>query len=125
MAESSRNLKISSPGQIGRVAIGLDVRDGESVIDTGLNVTSNEPALIYGTNAEVSTASETINGAVYPPGHAIIFTLVCVANVPQRTRNETPYIVQISYRTDGLDPAEDDLTYAKEIDVYPLGIPIQ
>lgn len=124
MAESARNLKISSPGQIGRLAVGLDVRAGESIIEASIAVTSNNASNLYGENATVNTDVETIDETDYAAGHAIIFTLICEANLPQRTRNETPYFVKISYRTDGLDPAEDDLTYSKECDVYPEGIPI-
>lgn len=124
MAESARNLKISSPGQVGRIAIGLDVRDGEAIDEASIVISSNEPALLYGANATINVDAETIKGQTYAAGHAIIFTMICVANVPQRTRNETPYVLQISYRTDGQDPAEDDLTYSKEVDVYPEGIPI-
>lgn len=124
MAESARNLKISSPGQIGRVAVGLDVRSGESIVEASIAITSNNASNLYGENAVVNDDAEVIDQTSYVAGHAIIFTLVCEENLPQRTRNETPYYLKISYRTDGQDPAEDDLTYSKEVDVYPEGIPI-
>lgn len=124
MAESARNLKISSPGQIGRLAVGLDVRSGESILEDSITITSNNASNLYGENAVVNDDAEVIDQTSYTAGHAIIFTLVCLENLPQRTRNETPYYLKISYRTDGQDPAEDDLTYSKEVDVYPEGIPI-
>lgn len=123
MAESKRNIKISSPGQIGRYVLGLDVPPGDSIL-AGATVTSNDPDNLYGQNVTVSDSTENIAGQDYVAGHALIFTIVALANMEQRGRNDDPYTLLVTYQTDGADPAEDDLTFSKEVDVYPAGIPI-
>lgn len=124
MAESKRNIKISSPGQIGRYVVGLDVPAGDAIVEASIAVTSNLPESLYGENATVNDSVETIDGESYAAGHAIICTIVAVEGMEQRSRNEEPYKLLISYRTDGTDPDHDDLTFSKEVDVYPEGIPI-
>lgn len=122
MAENKRNIKISSPGQIGRYIVGFDVPAGDSI--TSAQVTSTAPSDLTADNIEISNATENIDGDDYPAGHAVIFTIIAAANMEQRGRNDDPYFMLITYQTNGAEPAEDDLTFAKEIDVYPEGIPI-
>lgn len=124
MAESKRNIKISSPGQIGRYVVGLDVPLGDAIVEASIEITSNDPANLYGENATVNDSTENIDGQDYGAGHAIIFTVVALAGMEQRGRNDDPYKLLISYRTDATDPDHDDLTFSKEVDVYPEGIPI-
>lgn len=124
MAESKRNIKISSPGQIGRYVIGLDVPAGDSIDQASIAISSNDPSKLYGENATVNDSTENIDGQDYVAGHAIICTVVALAEMEQRGRNDDPYVLLISYRTDGTDPDHDDLTFSKEVDVYPDGIPI-
>lgn len=122
MAENKRNIKISSPGQIGRYVMGFDVIPGDLI--TSAQVTSTAPAELSGANVTVSDATENVDGDDYPAGHAVIFTIIAVANMVQRTRNDDPFFILVTIQTNGAEPAEDDLTFAKEIDVYPQGIPV-